>query len=139
MSQVNKKHIPYIQMSALSAYVIDKNYWIIINDNDTIQKMVRFSEERKCIQIQNLTLIKSNDIDQFLNMGFEQVKDIIGQPHVDIGSGFYIPSYITEDAYLICFEIENEMIFEVIKRDLFTNEIVERVNTGTGDGSLSQN
>ena len=61
-------------------------------------------------------------------MNFNELKEKIGQPHVDIGSGFYIPAYITEDAYLICFELENDNIFEVIKRDLLTNKIVDRVS-----------
>lgn len=63
-----------------------------------------------------------------MNVGFNELAEEIGQPHVDVGSGFYIPAYITEDANLVCFELENEIVIEVIQRDLFTNKTVDRVS-----------
>lgn len=63
-----------------------------------------------------------------MNVNFNEPTEEIGQPHVDVGSGFYIPAYVTEDANLVCFELENEIVIEVIQRDLFTNKIVDRVS-----------
>jgi hypothetical protein len=63
-----------------------------------------------------------------LNVNFNELTEEIGQPHVDVGSGFYIPAYVTEDANLVCFELENELVIEVIQLDLFTNKIVDRVS-----------
>lgn len=129
MSEINKQSIPYIRMNALSVYVANKDdYLIVIDNNDSIQKSVMFSSERNSLQVEGLILIEDSDITRFVNMRFDKVKEIIGQPHCDIGSGFYIPAYITKGAYLICFGIANETVFEVIKRDLFTNEIVEHIN-----------
>lgn len=45
-----------------------------------------------------------------------------------LAADFYIPAYITEDANLVCFELENEIVIEVIQLDLFTNKIVDRVS-----------
>lgn len=73
-------------------------------------------------------MVNNSDISQFLNVDFNELTEKIGQPHVDVGSGFYIPAYITEDANLVCFELENEIVIEVIQRDLFTNKIVDRVS-----------
>ena len=39
----------------------------------------------------------------------------------------YIPAYITENGYLIYFEVENDVVYEVMKRDLLTDVIVERL------------
>ena len=55
-------------------------------------------------------------------------KENLGEAHADIESGFYIPAYITEDGYLICFELEDNVVCEMIKRDLLTNVIVERLS-----------
>lgn len=63
-----------------------------------------------------------------MNVNFNELTEEIDQPHVDVGSGFYIPAYVTEDANLVCFELENELVIEVIQLDLFTNKIVDRVS-----------
>lgn len=63
-----------------------------------------------------------------MNVNFNELTEEIGQPHVDVGSGFYIPAYVTEDANLVCFELENELVIEVIQLDLFINKIVDRVS-----------
>ncbi len=128
MSKINNQYTPYITINALSVYEISENYLITIDDGSIVQKLVEFSFERECRRIQGFDLIKNGDINQFLNMNFNKLIEKIGQPHVDVGSGFYIPAYVTEDANLICFELENETVFEVIKRDLLTNKIVDRVS-----------
>ena len=73
-------------------------------------------------------MVNNSDISQFLNVDFNELTEEIGQPHVDVGSGFYIPAYVTEDANLVCFELKNEIVIEVIQRDLFINKIVDRVS-----------
>ncbi len=128
MSNINKQYTSYISINTLSVYKINENYLITIDDGDIIQKLVEFSSDRKCRRIQGFSLIKNYDINQFLNINFNKLTEKIGQPHVDIGSGFYIPAYITEDANLICFKLENEIVIEVIQQDLLTNKIVDRVS-----------
>lgn len=127
MSKINNQYTPYITINALSVYEISENFLITIDDGNIIQKTVEFTHDRKCHRIQGFDLIKNCDVNQFLNTNFNELTEKIGQPHVDIGSGFYIPAYVTEDANLICFELENEIVIEVIKRDLLTNKIVDRV------------
>ena len=128
MSKINNQYTPYTNINALSVYKINNNYLLIMDDGDIVQKLVEFSPDRRCQRVQGIGLIKNYDTKQFLNVAFSQVIEKIGQPHVDVGSGFYIPAYVDEDAYLICFELENEIVIEVIKRDLFTNRIVDRIS-----------
>lgn len=109
------------------AYEIDGSYLVVVEDSDIVEKLVEFSSERKCKRAENIKPIKDVNIDQFLNINIEDAKKMLGQPHADIGSGFYIPAYITEDANLISFQIENDIIFEVIKRDLITNRIISQI------------
>ena len=126
MNDINDKHSAYIVINALSVYKIRENFVITIDDGATIKKLVEFSYDRKCIRAQEVDLLETGDINQFISIRFDALTEKIGQPHVDIGSGFYIPSYITNDAHLVCFEIENEIVVEIIKRDLLTNKIVDR-------------
>ena len=111
-----------------SLYKVNENYLIIVADGEIVQKLVEFSSDRKCRRIQGSDLVNNSDISQFLNVDFNELTEEIGQPHVDVGSGFYIPAYVTEDANLVCFELENEIVIEVIQRDLFINKIVDRVS-----------
>ena len=127
ISNVNKQYTSFITVNALSVYKINDDYLITIDDGDVIKKLVEFSSDRKCRRVQGLDLIKNDDINEYLNLDFNKLKEKIGEPHVDIGSGFYIPAYITEDANLICFSIENEKVVQVIQRDLLTDKIVARI------------
>lgn len=61
-------------------------------------------------------------------MSIDELKQKLGEIHADVGSGFYIPAYITEDGFLVCFDLENDIVYEVIKRDILTNMVVERVS-----------
>lgn len=124
MNEINSQHTPYISINSLSAYLINENCFISIQENGNIQKTVEFSFDRQCLYSEGIELIKDENMEQFVDMEFDVVKEKIGQPHIDIGSGFYIPAYITEDAYLISFDLEDEIVFRITKRDLLTNRIV---------------
>lgn len=128
MSDINNENTPYISLNSLNAYERSSNYVIVISTEGVAEKLVEFSSERQSIRVQGLDLVKSQEINKYLNMDINKLKKELGQPHVDVGSGFYIPAYITNDAYLICFELEDDIVFEVIKRDLLTNDIITRVS-----------
>ena len=127
ISSIHKQYTPYPTINPLSAYKIGGNYWMTIDDGDTVQKLAEFSPDRTCLRTQGLRLIEINDICQLLNVSVDSLTEKLGQPHADIGSGFSVPAYITDDAELLCFELENDSVVEIILRDLFTGEIVDRV------------
>lgn len=127
ISSIHKQYTPYLTINPLSAYEIGGNYWMTIDDGDTVQKLAEFSPDRTCLRTQGLRLIEINGIDQLLNVSLDSLTEKLGQPHADIGSGFSVPAYITDDAELLCFELENDSVVEIILRDLFTGEIVDRV------------
>ena len=129
MNNINSQYRPHITMGALSVYKTGGNYLIIIEDDGMVQKLVEFSSDRTCLYIQGLDLIKSGNLNRLMNNTFNELREKIGSPHVDIGSGFYIPAYVTEDANLVCFELEDEIITGIIQRDLLTNKIVDRINS----------
>lgn len=133
MDIINKKNTPYFMMSELSAYKEKNNYIMVVSNQGVVQKLVELSPKREIVQAYGLDLVKCDDLNKFLDMNISNLKDSFGQPHVDVGSGFYIPAYITYDAYLICFELENDIVFGVIRRDLLSNKIVDYLRTQTDD------
>lgn len=128
MSQIIEENVPYVNLNSLNVYKVDENYLITVYENGAYQEIALFFPDRTCKTIKNLKLIQDEEISQYIGMNINQIKEKYGQPHADIGSGFYIPAYIAENGYIICFKINDNIIFEVIKRDIMTNEIIDVVN-----------
>ena len=127
MTEINTQQMPFIFLNSLSVFQTNNVYTIVVEKNGVAQKTVEFSSDRKCRTVQGLVLVKNEDINQYLDMTLNELKEKFGEVHADIGSGFYVPAYITENGYLIYFEVENDIVYEVIKRDLLTGVIVERL------------
>ena len=127
MATINNQHTLFIFLNSLSVFQTNNTYTIVVEENGVAQKIVEFSSDRKCRTVQGLVLMKNEDISQYLDRSLNELKEKFGEVHADIGSGFYVPAYITEDGYLIYFEVENDIVYEVVKRDLLTDEIIERL------------
>ncbi len=126
-SMINHNTVnPYISLNSLNVYKVKGNFIVSIYMNNSISNIVEFSCSRKSKILNNdIKLLADVDIDQYLGMNMDQIIYKYGQPHTDIGSGFYIPAYITENGYLIYFKLSDNIIFEVIKMDLLNNMVVE--------------
>lgn len=127
MAMINNQQAPFIFLNSLYVFRTSKTYTIVVEKNRVAQKIVEFSSDRKCRTVQGLTLVKNEDINQYLNKSLNELEDKFGEAHADIGSGFYVPAYITENGYLIYFEVENDNVYEIVKRDLLTDVIVDRL------------
>ena len=127
ISGINDQQTPFIFLNSLSVFRTNNTYTIVVEKNGMAQKIAEFSSDRKCRTAQGVVLVKDEDINRYLDKSIHEVKEKIGEVHADIGSGFYIPAYITENGYLIYFEVENDIVYEVMKLDLLTNVIVERL------------
>ncbi len=127
ISGINDQQTPFIFLNSLSVFRTNNTYTIVVEKNGMAQKIAEFSSDRKCRTAQGVVLVKDEDINRYLDKSLHEVKEKIGEVHADIGSGFYIPAYITENGYLIYFEVENDIVYEVMKLDLLTNVIVERL------------
>lgn len=125
MTMISDEHTPFIFLNSLSVFRIDDMYIIVVEENGVAQKIVEFSSDRKCHTAQGLVLVENEDINQYLDKSLNELKENFGEVHADVGSGLYIPAYITENGYLVCLEVENDIVYDVIKRDLLTDVIVE--------------
>ncbi len=127
MTMINNQQVPFISLNCLSVYRENNVYTIVVEKNGVVQKTVEFSSDRKCRAVQGLVLLKNEDMNQYLDKSLTELKEKFGEVHADIGSGFYIPAYITENGYLIYFSMENDIVYKVMKRDLLTNVVVGRL------------
>ncbi len=113
-----------------SLIVIRQNtkYITLISDGIKVLKVIEFDSNRKVLNTDNIQLLIIEQIDQYIGMNFKQVKQLLGEEHTDIGNGFYIPAYITSDAFLLSFLIEDNKVISVTKTDLLSNIVIERYN-----------
>lgn len=89
----------------------------------TMGGSVEFTTDRIVVRTHHIEPIKCDNYQELLNCSFDDVKSMFGEPHFDDGSGFYIPSYITEDAHILSlFPNEDGIIEGVFLSDPTRNE-----------------
>lgn len=119
--------VPFLHFCALSVYKQEDQYLITVYEDDAIRKTCIFTPERVCTDVQGMTLIEDQPAERFIGVDINTVQTLLGKPHADIGSGFYIPAYITENAYLISFSFHEDKAIMVLKYDLLTGETTDRI------------
>ena len=125
MDEIMMSTQPLIQMNSLYVYEINQGYLVSIEEQPK-HKYVLFDINRQVCFYNDIELIDDGYFSQTLGNDFDSVQELIGKPHVDVGSGFFIPAYITKDAYLISFGLESNKVVYIGKTDLFSNEIIEK-------------
>lgn len=125
MGEITMSEQPIIQINALFVYETSRGRLVIIKES-TEQKYAIFDNHRQSCFCNDLELIKNEDFSQYLGRDYSCVQESIGKPHLDVGSGFFIPAYITEDAYLICFGVEKNKVVQIGKMDLLSNKLIEK-------------
>ena len=116
---------PQYRYNSVSVYLLDEDYFVVLEDytdHGVIKRGVKYTAERTCKEKENINLISNYDSERFVDMPFDEVTQMLGQPHCDFGSGQYIPSYATEDAFLLCMIVNNKIVVDVFKIDLLTGE-----------------
>ena len=123
---IQEQYNRVVNLNALSVFQMDEEFVVVVANYEWIaSKKATFSADRKNIDAVGLTLVKSSDLNQYVKTTLDEVQKSFGEFHVDIGSGFYIPAYITKDGFLICFYEKNNVISSILKWDLLTGEVVE--------------
>ena len=130
--------VPYLYLATLTGQKEQDKYVIKVSQVGEKEKYVYFSGEREILKTKRVHPLKAEDIQIHVGKRSTDVLAQYGEPHADIGSGFYIPAYITEDAYLISIQVDSDgIISRVAKYDLlYTGDDFPLVTeeTKTGDG-----
>ena len=108
-----------------SVYETDEQYVVTVSDEGV---GVTYSKDRRCQNHFVIKPIKNIEMQKYLGNEFKALEKDLGKYHVDTGSGFFIPSYFTEDGYLMSFHVENDYITCVQTIDLFSGELIKRVD-----------
>lgn len=117
--------IPYLWYPSLSARDEQGVYIITVSKYGNRDKFVHFSDEREILKTNGITPLDIEDPQAFVGMEWSDIIAQYGQPHADVGSGFSIPSYITNNAVLITFDFDdNDIVTEVFTEDLMPQEQV---------------
>lgn len=95
-------------MGALTVrvYKWDDIYQVItLGDQWVVSGSAEFTPERKSYNAQGIEpLEERDDWERFLGMTVNEVEAELGEFHADIGSSSYMPSYVLNDGYLVCFD-----------------------------------
>ena len=124
-SSLIRSEQPLYSIFPIYAYSSDGLYSVVVIENGTVCKAVSYSQNREAEIVLNLHLVKIEDNQDLLGKSLSELEELLGEYHVDIGSGFFIPSYFTVDGYLVSFTLSDNVISHIGKTDLLTGDPVE--------------
>lgn len=114
-----------VDLNTLTGLKKDENYVVLIHNGKDVLKKAEFDPNRNALGSKNVQLKENQDLNKYLNEPFEKIVNVLGEEHTDIGNGFYKPSYITTDGYLLIFSVEDGNVTDVSKLDLLSNKFVD--------------
>ena len=114
-------------MYPVKVYLSDEDYFVATFANGKPEKGIGFSASRQPIFMAGLDLINISGVHCYLGKTLAEIEKEFGSFHVDIGSGFFMPSYFTEDGYLVVFSVNRSttVVERIGKIDLLTGQSVE--------------
>lgn len=106
----------YLSYPTLEIVVEGGNYVLTTMDGGRAV----FSSEGELLEAKGITPVKADG--QIMYSDLSALTEALGQPHGDIGSGLYIPSYVTEDFRLLAYSCREDQVQSVTVTDLLTEE-----------------
>lgn len=107
-----------VEFNTLIVIRQEEKFIVLIHDGKNILKKVEFNAGRSVLNCEQIVLKEDVEINKYFNRPFKELVKCFGEEHTDIGSGFYLPSYVTTDGYLLVFSVESGIISNVSKIDL---------------------
>ena len=126
---IGNYNLSTFSINTVHVYKNGQLYVVTVEENGIVAKLAEFNQDHFCKRTEGITPIKDESFTVFLNQNFDVLTEKLGQPHTDVGSGFLIPSYITETAKLVSFTLEDTLITSVTVRDLFSGDILISLNS----------
>ena len=104
--------------TTVSVYQYPEKYVINLTVQTGKTKTIIFSPDRSCIKSAGLNLIETTNWEDFVGQKISDIETALGDVHVDVGSGFEIPAYVTKDGYLLILHLNDGIVTKVSKEDL---------------------
>lgn len=115
---------PIVWYPSVRVFETHNGYKVYFLEGEHIQGSLYFSKDRQLKEHWNVNAIGSENAAVFFGKSLEEITKEYGDPHADIGSGFYIPAYVSEDAHLVVLYMENNTVYKVTVKDLITDTVV---------------
>ena len=124
---IHEQEQPVYNAYPVKVFCVDQIYAVVILSNDNVAKGAEFSIDRSALTTMGIDLISIDNIRNYLGMTLDNVVSDFGRYHVDVGSGGFMPSYLTTDGFMIVFSVnrDSQAVERVAKMDLFTGESIE--------------
>ena len=118
-SAYGSPHITF-GMGAILVFKDGQNYTVTISDYTSIVGVATFDAEGKLLYSKDINLISAENMAQFDGKSFDEVEKQFGKEHIDIGSGGYIPAYITDSATIIIMSVDGDIVSMISSMDIIT-------------------
>lgn len=119
----------HIDLNEAKVFIDDENFILAIEEDQGISGIVFFSSDGKVLHSEKTMPIDDENIKQLCGKSVEELEKQYGKIHCDVGSGFYIPAYITNHATIVFFEIENGIVEGISSTDIITKETTDLCST----------
>lgn len=87
--------------------------YLISEDGIKVTSSARFNCEGKIIAVMGVEVLEITKNEIEIPDSINEMMELYGEPHVDIGSGFYIPCYILSDASILVFYTTDERVTDM--------------------------
>lgn len=118
------QYIPYFWSGELRVEKQEEKYVVTISRVGAKNKYIHFSEDRKVIKTKGVEPLKTENMQITVGMKMTDIIKQNGEPHADVGNGFYIPAYITENAYMYSLALDEKTddVLWIIEEDLLEHK-----------------
>ena len=107
-----------LQLNTLCTYKKAGGFIISYQTNNEKSEIILFSDNRTLISNTSYILEQSIDFDGCIGNKFSDIMQKLGPHYIDIGSGLFLPSYITDNGILISFVVQDGYITDLFTTDL---------------------
>ncbi len=85
---------------------------ICVTNNGTVVAEIRFDDAGTIISENGISPLKASLFDTSCPKTAQDMTSIFGNPHADIGSGVYLPTYILDDGRIVTYHMNGDNIVE---------------------------
>jgi len=110
-----------LQLNSLCTYKTIDGFIIKCQTSNGKSESIFFSDNRTLISNTPFVLKQYNDYGGCIGNKFSDIKQMFGSHYIHIGSGLFLPSYITDNGILISFVIQDGYITDFFTTDLLAN------------------
>ena len=124
--ELNKKYKPIFSHGVIYAYELENTYIVIIAKDNKVDKYAVFNTHWELQFTEGLQPVEGSNLEESVGMTLSDVTLKYGPYHADIGSGFYMPTYLLNEGYIAILDVEMDIVTHISVVPIW----------GQGDGSV---